>query len=139
MGSSASTHDNWELFISKSEPGAPQNVTGYNTSSTSIIVSWDEVPPDQQNGIITGYTITYQSQTQNDNGNVSAGPNDRQKNITGLKEYVDYNIRVFASTVKGNGPQSSPVLVVRTDQDSKLFSVVKLLGFFHFLCEKIFL
>ena len=114
-------------------------MTGYNTSSTSILVSWDEVPPDQQNGIITGYTITYQSQTQNDNGNVSAGPNDRQDNITGLKEYVDYNIRVFASTVKGNGPQSSPVLVVRTDQDSKLFSAVKLLGFFHFLCEKIFL
>ena len=113
-------------------------MTGYNTSSTSIIVSWDEVPPDQQNGIITGYTITYQSQTQNDNRNVSAGPNDRRKNITGLKEYVDYNIRVFASTVKGIGPQSSPVLVVRTDQDSKLFSEVKLLAFFLFLCREIF-
>ena len=79
------------------------------------------------------------SQTQNDNGNVSAGPNDRQKNITGLKEYVDYNITVFASTVKGNGPHSSPVCVVITDQDSKIFSAVKLLGFFHFLWEKIFL
>ena len=113
-------------------------MTGYNASSTSIIVSWDEVPPDQQNGIITGYTITYQSQTQNDNGNVSAGPNDRRKNITGLKEYVDYNIRVFASTVKGNGPHSSPVFVVRTDQDSKLFSEAKLLAFFQFLCGKYF-
>ena len=92
---------------------------GYNTSSTSILVSWDEVPADQQNGIITGYTITYQSLTEKHNGEVSAGPNDRQKNITGLREYVDYNITVFASTVKGDGPPSSPVLVVRTDQDSK--------------------
>ena len=92
---------------------------GYNTSSTSILVSWDEVPAGQQNGIITGYTITYQSQTENRNGNVFAGPNDRQKNIMGLKEFVNYNITVFASTVKGDGPHSSPVLVVRTDKDSK--------------------
>ena len=97
---------------------------GNNTSSTSILVSWDDVPADQQNGIITGYTITYQSQTENHNGSISAGANDRQKNITGLKEYVNYNITVFASTVKGDGPHSSPVLV-RTDQDSKYFFLVR--------------
>ena len=101
---------------------------GYNTSSTSILVSWDEVPADQQNGIITGYTITYQSQTKNHTGSVEVDRNDRQKNLTGLKEYVNYNITVFASTVKGDGPHSNPILVVRTDQDSKLISVVKLLS-----------
>ena len=103
-----------------SEPdGAPQNVRGYNTSSTSILVLWDEVPADQQNGIITQYTIIYQSQRESYNGNLLAGASDRQKHITGLKEYVNYNITVFASTVKGDGPPSSPILVVRTDQDSK--------------------
>ena len=101
---------------------------GYNTSSTSILVAWDEVPADQQNGIITGYIISYQSQTENDLGNVFVGPNDSHKSITELKEYVNYNMTVFASTVKGDGPPSSPVLVVRTDQDSKLISVVKPLG-----------
>ena len=70
-----------------------------------------------RNGIITGYTITYQSQTENDNGIVHADPDDRQANLTGLKEFVNYTISVFASTVKGIGPPS--VLVVRTDQDSK--------------------
>ena len=65
-----------------------------------------------------GYTITYQSQTENDNGNVLVGASDRQKNLTELKEYVNYNITVFASTVKGNG-QASDAIVVRTDQDSK--------------------
>ena len=70
-----------------------------------------------RNGIVTGYTITYQSQTENDNGIVHADPNDRQANLTGLKEFVNYTISVFASTVKGIGPPS--VLVVRTDQDSK--------------------
>ena len=106
--------------ISVSEPdGAPQNVRGQNSSSTSILVMWDKVPADQQNGVITGYTITYQSQTENDNGNVLAGPDDRQKELINLKEYVNYNITVFASTVKGDGPASDPPIVVRTDQDSK--------------------
>ena len=77
------------------------------------------MPVEQRNGIITGYTVVYKSQTENDNGNVSVGANERQKNITGLKEYVFYNITVFASTVKGDGPESTPVRVIRTDQDSE--------------------
>ena len=92
---------------------------GHNRSSTSISVSWDRVPVEQENGIITGYTITYHSQTENDNGTVQAGPSERQKEIPGLKEYVNYNITVFASTAIGDGPPSSPVIAVRTDQESK--------------------
>ena len=108
------------IFFFVSEPdGAPQNVTGENSSSTSILVKWDEVPADQRNGIITGYTITYHSQTENDNGNVVAGRYDLEKNLTNLKEYVNYNITVFAFTAIGDGPVSNPVIVVRTDQDSK--------------------
>ena len=97
--------------------GAPQNVAGQNTSSTSILVSWEAVLAELRNGIITGYTIKYQSLTENDNGIVKAGPNDRQANLTGLKEFVEYNISVVAFTVKGDGPPS--VIVVRTDQDSE--------------------
>ena len=92
-------------------------MTGQNTTSTSILVSWEEVESELRNGIITGYTITYQSLTENDNGFVQAGPNDHQANLTGLKEFVEYYISVVAFTVKGYGPPS--VIVVRTDQDSK--------------------
>ena len=106
-------------LFSLSEPdNAPQNVRGRNTSSTSILVMWDEVPADQQNGIITGYTITYQSQTENDNGTVLVNGSVRQTELTNLKEYVNYNIRMFASTVKGDGPATVPI-IVGTDQDSK--------------------
>ena len=80
-------------------------------------MSWEAVRADLQNGIITGYNIRYQSLTENDNGFVEAGPNDRQANLTGLKEFVEYNISVVAFTVKGDGPPS--IIVVRTDQDSK--------------------
>ena len=93
---------------------------GQNTSSTSISVSWEEVQAELQNGIITGYTIKYQSLTENDNGVVAAGPDDRQANLTGLKEFVEYNISVIAFTVKGGGPPN--FTVVRTDQDSKSYN-----------------
>ena len=75
---------------------------------------------DLQNGVITGYNITYQSLTENDNGFVPAGPTDRQANLTGLKEFVEYNISVVAFTVKGDGPPF--VFIVRTDQDSKSYN-----------------
>ena len=91
---------------------------GHNTSSTSISVWWEEVQTDLQNGIITGYNIMYESQTENDKGVLLAGPNDRQANLAGLKEFVKYNISVIAFTVKGDGPPT--VIVVRTDQDGKL-------------------
>ena len=102
-----------------SEPAAaPENVTGQNSSSTSILVKWDEVPVADQNGIIETYTITYESLTENHNGNVTVNYPDHQTNLTGLREYVNYSISVFASTVKGGGPVSHPIIVI-TDQDSK--------------------
>ena len=108
-----------QLLTSISEPaGAPQNVRGQNSSSTSILVTWGDVPAEQQNGIITGYTITYKSQIENDDGSVQVNGSVRQTELTKLKEYVNYNITVFAFTVKGDGPVSDPI-VVRTDQDSK--------------------
>ena len=79
---------------------------------------WDEVAADKQNGIITGYTITYRSQTEHDNGNVLVNGSVRQMELTGLNEYVNYNITVFASTVKGAGPPSDGI-VFRTDQESE--------------------
>ena len=85
-----------------------------------------------QNGIITGYNITYQSLTEKDNGFVTARPNDRQAILTGLKEFVEYNISVVAFTLKGDGPPF--VFIVRTDQDSKSNQCQRL-----FICLFVFL
>ena len=87
---------------------------------------WDDVATDQQNGIITSYTITYQSQTENDNERAQVNSSSLQTELTNLKEYVNYNITVFASTVKGDGP-ASDLIVVRTDQDSKKYFLSRFL------------
>ena len=110
--------------LSISEPSAaPVNVRGHNISSTSILVTWDEVPADNQNGIITSYTITYESLTQNHNDSKTVVFTKHETELTGLKKFVNYSITVFASTVKGNGPPGSPIIVT-TDQDSKQFFVL---------------
>ncbi len=102
-----------------SEPtAAPENVTGHNSSSTSILVTWDDVPAAEQNGIILTYTITYESLTEGHNDIVIVNYPARETNLTGLREYVNYSITVFASTVKGDGPASNPIVVI-TDQDGK--------------------
>ena len=48
-----------------------------------------------------------------------------QATLTGLNEYTNYSITVFASTVKGGGRISALIIVV-TEQDSKLTSIGKL-------------
>ena len=97
---------------------APVNVRGQNTSSTSILVEWGEVPAADQNGIITSYTITHQSLTQYHNDSVTVNYPERQANLTGLKKFVNYSITVFASTDIGPGPASNSIFVT-TGEDSK--------------------
>ena len=93
---------------------------------------------DLRNGIITGYNITYQSLTENDNGFVKGSPNDRQANLTGLKEFVDYNISVVAFTVKGDGPPF--VFIVRTDQDSKSHNTFFFYSYYYCnQCQRLFI
>ncbi|XP_022778487.1 receptor-type tyrosine-protein phosphatase F-like, partial [Stylophora pistillata] len=106
---------------------APLNVTGHNTSSTSILVEWGDVPAFDQNGIITSYIITYSSQAVNLISFSEAVAIDRQKELTGLRKFVNYNITVRASTSKGDGPDSSPI-VVRTDQDKPTAAPLNVTG-----------
>ena len=108
------------------EPNAPPaSVTGHSASSTGIFVSWGQVPFLDQNGVILSYTVTYialhggSSQTKN----VTAPAN--QTTLTGLNKYTNYSITVFASTSKGGGNQSTPIVVI-TDEDSKFM----IAGFF---------
>lgn len=107
------------FFLFNSEPFAPPtNVAGQSISSTSISVTWDEVPAAEQNGIITSYNITYHSLTENHSNSTTVDFPDRQVTLTDLKKFVNYSITVSASTKIGPGPASKPV-IVSTGEDSK--------------------
>ena len=89
-------------------------------SSTEIRVCWDQVPAINRNGDITVYEVQYDPLETFD-GQISTKTTNTSlmcTNLTGLEEYVEYNISVRAYTSAGPGPYSNPV-TERTHTDSK--------------------
>ena len=102
------------------EPNAPpSNVEGRNTSSTGILIQWSDVPAADQNGIILSYTVTYKALPGGTPKTEVVIAPTTEVTLTDLSEFTNYSITVFASTVKGAGNDSEPIVVV-TDEDSKL-------------------
>ena len=89
-------------------------------SSTQVKVTWGDVPPTDQNGIIITYEVEY-IPLEDFDGAIG-------KNITNvlvlsvilmrLQAYVNYTISVRAYTSVGAGPYSDPVIVL-TNEDGK--------------------
>ena len=110
------------------------NVTASAASPTEIAVSWVELSDICQNGVVLEYEIQYQPLQTFDVlmtrfMNVTAPA--EMANLTGLEEYVDYNITVRAYTSVGAGPYSDPDTVT-TFEDSKIMYSVSLAVFFYF-------
>ena len=101
----------------------PQNVMTVVLSSTSIQVSWEEVPEINRNGIITMYEVlydpleTFDGMIYTNSVNIS-DPSMMYTVLMGLEEYVEYNISVRAYTSAGPGPYSTSI-TNRTETDSK--------------------
>ena len=89
-------------------------------SSTEIRVSWEEAPAIDQNGEITVYEVQYEP-LETFGGQISTSTVNTSMlsiNLTGLQEFVDYNISVRAYTSAGPGPYSDPV-TERTLEDGE--------------------
>ena len=103
-----------------SVPGAaPSSVRATYTSSTSILVEWDEVPEDKRHGRIQYYSVIWkrvQGAGPQETRNVDAPV--QQFELTNLAKYAEYSIQVLGATRVGKGPASIPI-VQRTDEDSK--------------------
>ena len=116
-------------------------------NSTSVNVTWEEIPPMNRNGIITTYEILYEPLETFDGMIMSERVNTSSSDLyvvqyipletfgdtTGtkmvntydlfylldnLEEYVNYNITVRAYTSAGPGPYSDSI-TNQTLQDSK--------------------
>ena len=106
-------------FFMVIEPNAPPvNVQGHNQSSTSIWVDWEGVPEADENGIVLTYTVTYTALPGGIPRTAVVSAPITHVTLRGLEEYTNYSMLVFASTVKGDGNASAPIIVT-TDQDSK--------------------
>ena len=101
------------VYFCPAPSGPPQNLTGEFINSTSLLITWDPPLPNDQNGVIRGYNVSY---------NISAGGEesifvrDTTVELAGLQKFTFYNVSVQAFTV-GSGPIDSTV--VQTDSDCK--------------------
>ena len=109
------------LFIAPS--AAPVSLQGHNKSSTSIFVTWGQVPASDQNGVILSYTVSYKEASNGSAQRVTVDEPTNSTTLNGLNEYTNYIITVLASTIKGAGIVSAPIFVI-TDEDSKRGSVL---------------
>ena len=98
---------------------------GQSASSTSIFVQWSNVPTADQNRVILSYTVTYKALPDGRPQAKEVSAPTTQVTLTGLDEYTNYSIIVFACTVNCGGRISALIIVV-TGQDSKLTSIGKL-------------
>ena len=101
------------------EPNAPPaNVSGHDTGSISILVQWNQVPAADKNGVILSYTVTFRALPDGSEQTRNVNAPTTNATLMSLNKYTNYSITVFASTSKGGGNKSAPI-VVRTDEDSK--------------------
>ena len=85
------------------------------------MVSWDEVPLIDRNGIVTNYEVLYEPLETFEGAIMAMEVNTTNTSTTlsGLEEFVMYDISVRAYTSEGPGPYSEKI-ARRTDEDGNL-------------------
>ncbi|OWF40124.1 protein sidekick-like [Mizuhopecten yessoensis] len=98
---------------------SPKNVNAIPVSSTSVNVSWSDVPALDQNGLISGYKVQYESAIENIPPVMQDVPGNQTYSvlIQGLRKFVSYQMQVLAYTRMGDGVLSVPKKTVKTIED----------------------
>ena len=112
------------MGISTEPEASPENVRATATSSTTIMVTWEEVPAIHQNGIIINYEVQFEplhftEELMTDTINTT----NLSANITGLEEHVEYNISVRAYNSVGPGPYSDPITERTLEDGTFLYAI----------------
>ncbi|XP_021698631.1 Down syndrome cell adhesion molecule-like protein Dscam2 isoform X2 [Aedes aegypti] len=98
----------------------PEDIRCSSTSSTSIKVSWQPPPQQHMNGLLQGYTVYYESVSEE---SISNGDMETRKtssliaSLTSLRKFSNYSVQVLAYTRMGDGVISPPVFC-QTEEDA---------------------
>ena len=99
---------------------APDSFTVTANSSTSITASWQLPPVGDRNGIIRGFKLFYKEKDSSGSQTVELinSGSVRNKVVTGLDKYTEFEFQVLAYTSVGDGPKTSKKYE-RTKEDGK--------------------
>ena len=112
---------------------APVDITSTNTSSTSLLITWEHIPKKLVHGILLGYRVFYNQFVHEEIGSrrrrrainivnetIETLPSNATfLRIFNLTKFTNYSFRIVGFTSKGEG-QISQSFNVSTDEDSKL-------------------
>ena len=123
----------YHFYNSTAPSSPPTGVSAVNNeSSTSLLVTWSQVPYEDRNGVIRGFVIAYwlvddPSNVQYVNMSSStsgvsvhkrrrkrASHNSFEHTLTGLRIWTHYHVKIAAFTIS-RGPFSEPYMA-RTDE-----------------------
>jgi hypothetical protein len=104
----------------------PLNIKVENTSSTSVNISWEAIPPQHIHGILQGYGIFYRADHVHVWTNLTLLPDVYSLELTGLRKYQKYYLQVAGLTVKGIGKPCKQIPIL-TDEDGR--TIIDILAF----------
>ena len=90
---------------------------GVNSSSTSLNISWQPPPLEDQNGVIQGYNISYGLTTLDPSQYATETTEELDITLEQLERFTYYTVEVRPFTVVGSGPEEN--VTVQTDSDRK--------------------
>ena len=87
------------------------------------MVQWDEVPADNQNGIVVNYTVTYAELPAGDSGKeIVIAPRTNQwciDRIEKIYQLQHHSVCIYSQGGGGGGGRKSEPIIVITDEDRK--------------------
>lgn len=113
----------------------PPNLAAHNTSSTSIQITWDPIPPLEKYIATCAYYVTVIradsfSDTERLYAILGACINTTKMTLhqTNLRKYTAYRITVAGVTERGVGNASAQITVL-TDEDGKNITTKSVMGY----------
>ncbi|KPM09144.1 sidekick-like protein, partial [Sarcoptes scabiei] len=122
LGTSTGSHFIYQRTNEATPDSGPKNVDVRGTSSTTIVVEWNEISEVDRNGIIQGFKVRYAalkngaSTVDTSQYKLIESNSSRTTTLTELKKFTKYQISVCGFTHVGDGVYSVPV-TAETFQD----------------------
>jgi protein sidekick len=111
------------IVLFKAPSSGPKTVSANETSSTTIVVRWNEVDLLHRNGIIEGYKVYYGALNVPFRYKKVPSNATFTTTLTELRKFTQYSIQVLAYTRIGDGVLSVPPIVVQTMEDGNNYLI----------------